>query len=87
MREKSCWRIPTKVGKGSLLLFGARVMHWLRRMKRERPGALLARWTRAVENQSTSITEEVTSELGGIIEKNEGRAMCAAEEQARPLFI
>ena len=35
------------------------------------------RWTRAVEDQSAPIPEEITSELGGIIYMNGGRSMRA----------
>ena len=33
------------------------------------------RWTRAVEDHSAPIPEEITSELGGIIEKHEEGSM------------
>jgi len=35
------------------------------------------RWTRAVEDQSAPIPEEITSELGGIIYMDGGRSMRA----------
>ena len=37
------------------------------------------RWTRAVEDHSAPIPEEITSELGGIIEKHEEGSMRAVK--------
>jgi len=37
------------------------------------------RWTRAVEDQSAPIPKEVTSELGGSMEMDDGRLMRAVE--------